>query len=91
VTAGRAAAAVTLLLIWTVLATFVWPILRDDRHAARRKRQGRRQVEQLTPAQPWQGAIAPSVRVLPASTAAASSIPRLAAAPAVTPTQRRIS
>jgi hypothetical protein len=87
VTAGRAAGLMTLLLIWTVLVTFVWPILRDDRLAARRKRR----FEQLIPQQPWQRPTSPAVRVLPPPTAAASRIPPLVAAPAALPSQRRIS
>lgn len=86
--AGRAAGAVTLLLIWTVLAAVLGPIVREARQDRRSRR--RRLFEQLTPAQSWQGQVSPAVRVLPPRTAAAGDNPRPVAAPGVPP-QRRVS
>jgi hypothetical protein len=90
VTAGRAGGAVTLLLVWTVLVTFVWPILRDD-YRARRRAKRRTLFDALISEQSWQGETSPAVRVLPSRTAAASSHPPLAAATAAVPTERWIS
>lgn len=88
-TAGRAAGAVTLLLIWTALVAYVWPILRADL-AARRRAKRRTLFNALISAHSWHRGT-PPVRVLPAGTAAASVNPQLVAAPAPVPDQRRIS
>jgi hypothetical protein len=90
VTAGRAAGAVTLVLIWTVMATVAWPILREHR-AARAAVKRRTLFDTLIPEHSWHRPARPAVRVLPARTAAVSTNPPLAAAPAPVPMQRRIS
>lgn len=89
-TAGRAAGAVTLVLIWTVMAAVVGPILREHR-ATRAAAKRRTMFDTLIPEHSWHRPPRPSVRVLPARTAAVSTNPQLAAAPAPVPTQRRIS
>jgi hypothetical protein len=91
---GRVAGAVTLLLIWTVLASTVLPILLADR---RERRDARRRAERcaflavLIPARSWQWPTSPAVRVLPPGPprrAASPSSPRRHADLA---TERRIS